>query len=90
MPDELRQSLSRSTNPSPQTSVEGEGSSLEIEENEKEAESRPEHPYDILTRVQIDLEPYVLLLQVRDLCFTWLSDMSTMIIGGRLDPQTFY
>lgn len=33
---------------------------------DKEAESEElDHPYDMLTRVQIDFEPYVLLLQVK-------------------------
>ena len=37
------------------------------EGEEKKAESEElDHPYDMLTRVQIDFEPYVLLLQVRN------------------------
>ena len=31
---------------------------------EKEVELQLDHPYDILTSVRIDLEPYVLLVQV--------------------------
>ena len=59
---------------------EGEGSVQEKEEKgeetqeglqegvEKQAESEElDHPYDMLTRVQIDFEPYVLLLQVTQL-----------------------
>jgi hypothetical protein len=39
----------------------------EVEGAEPEVEGiKLEHPYDIITRVKIDLEPYVLLLQVRD------------------------
>lgn len=57
VPDDLRQSLQRIADlpSSPTVPAETEGV-------EKEAES--EHPYDIITRVQIDLESYVMLLQV--------------------------
>lgn len=61
VPDELRQSLSRSLGST--SADDGAGSSSEAGE-EKEAEPHLDHPYDIITRVRIDLEPYVLLVQV--------------------------
>ena len=55
VPDNLRHSLSRVT-------VSMAGSMETKGEEEEGVES--EHPYDIITRLQLDLEPYVLLLQV--------------------------
>lgn len=61
MPDELRQSLSRSFG---STSADSGVESLSEIGEEKEVEPQLDHPYEVLTRVNIDLEPYVLLVQV--------------------------
>ena len=61
VPDELRQSLRRSLGSTSADS--GAGSGAEVA-GEKEEEAKLDHPYDILTRFKIDLEPYVLLVQV--------------------------
>lgn len=56
VPDNLRQSLSRVTD------MRSTPKPAEVEGVEKGTAS--EHPFDIITKVQIDLEAYVLLLQV--------------------------
>ena len=69
VPEDLRQALSRATliesavlvgRGEAEKGVEkGEGPEEEVVEEEQE------HPYDVITRTKLDLEPYVLLLQVK-------------------------
>ena len=57
--------------PPPLAPAEGEGTT-ELGDTVEKSPAELDHPYDILTRSHIDLEGYVMLLQVGTQIFLWL------------------